>query len=397
MTGGSGLAQPAPPAAGDADAVARGRYLATLGGCGDCHTAKAGDFAGGRPFKSPMGTVVSANITPDMATGIGGWTSDDFYRALHEGKSRKVGHLYPAFPYPHFTQITRADADDLFAFLRSQPAVSNDPKRDQLSFPLNIRATMAIWNGLYFHKGEFQPDPAKSAQWNRGAYIVEALAHCGACHTPKNALQAEVRDKAFAGGAVETWFAPDLTTAPRTGLGRWSKEDIVYFLKTGRNRWTVAGGLMAGVVAGSTSKLRDSDLEAIAAYLTTLPAAPPPAPAQVDASAVQRGEAVYAANCVRCHGKGSGGLAPALDGDANVLAAEPTTILHYMLSGTTSPPTAGSPTRMPAFGEKLDDRQLADVASYIRGGWSNRASSVTPETVAKLRAKVQAEAVGGGG
>lgn len=375
-----------------ADAVAQGRYLATLGGCSDCHTAQAGAYAGGRPFASPLGTVVSANITPDPETGIGTWSADDFYRALHEGKSRKVGHLYPAFPYPHFTKITRADSDALFAFLRTQTPVRSDPKRDQLAFPLNIRGTMAIWNGLFFRKGTFEPNPAQSAEWNRGAYIVEALAHCSACHTPKNALQAEVRHKAFEGGDVEGWFAPNLTPEPRTGLGRWSKQDIVDFLKTGGNRMTVAGGPMAGVVMGSTSHMEDADLQAIAAYITALPASPPPAPPHIDAAAAQRGGSIFAANCSKCHGDGSGGFAPALDGDAIVQAAEPTTILHYILSGTKSPATAGRPTQMPAFGAKLDDRQVADVASYIRAAWSNRASSVRPREVAKLRAKTETQA-----
>jgi len=393
------LAQPAPPAA-ESDLVAQGRYLATLGGCGDCHTAKAGAYAGGRPFESPMGAVVSANITPDPETGIGAWNADDFYRALHEGKSRKVGHLYPAFPYPHFTQITRSDADALFAFLRSQPPVTNDPKRDQLSFPLNIRATMAFWNGLFFHKGTFQPDARRDAQWNRGAYVVEALAHCSACHSPKNALQAEVRSKVFQGGDVEGWFAPNLTPEPRTGLGRWSQQDIVDFLKTGRNSRTVAGGPMAGVVMGSTSHMRDEDLQAIAAYLTTLPASPPaPQAPHIDAAAVQRGGAVFTANCSRCHGdQGGGGRGPALDGDAIVQAEQPSTILHYIVSGTKAPATANQSggqsggAQMPAFGQRLDDGQIADVASYIRGAWTNRAASVTSGAVAKLRAKAQAQA-----
>jgi mono/diheme cytochrome c family protein len=380
------LSQPASPS--DSDAVAKGRYLATLGGCGDCHTDKAGAYAGGRALTSGMGAVVTANITPDPQTGIGTWSADDFYLAMHEGKSRKVGHLYPAFPYPHFTQVTREDSDALYAFLRAQAPVVNDPKRNQLHFPTNIRGIMATWNGLYFHKGTYQPDPARGAEWNRGAYIVQALAHCGACHSPKNALQAEVAARAFQGGDVEGWFAPNLTPEARTGLGRWSKQDIVDFLKTGRNRMTGGGGPMAGVIMGSTSKMDDADLSAIATYLQSLPASPPPATERIDAAAVQRGGSLFAASCARCHGDGSGGFAPALDGDALVQASDPATIVRYILGGAKSPVTEAQPKplQMPAFGDKLSDQQVADVASYVRAGWTNRAASVSAGEVARQRA-----------
>jgi mono/diheme cytochrome c family protein len=400
MAGGSGLAQPAPPPAPDTEAVARGRYLAVLGGCSDCHTAKDGAYAGGLPLSSSQGTLVTANITPDPETGIGSWTADDFYRAMHDGKSRKVGHLYPAFPYPHFTKVTREDSDALYAFLKTQAPVKNDPQRNQLRFPYKMRWVMAFWNGLYLHKGPMQPDPGHDAEWNRGAYIVEALAHCGACHSPKNSLQAEVADRAFQGGEVEDWFAPNLTPDPRTGLGRWSKQDIVDYLKTGRNRMTGAGGPMVGVILGSTSKIETADLNAIATYLKSQPPAAPPTP-QIDSAAVERGGKVYASHCARCHASGGGGtwFAPPLNGDALVQASEPTTILRYIISGTKTPATATYPTpaQMPPVGARLSDAEVADVASYIRGAWSNRASSVTPQQVAAVRAKIQAQAAKGGG
>jgi mono/diheme cytochrome c family protein len=388
------LAAPAAaqPAAASSDPVAAGRYLAILGGCADCHTADAGAYAGGRAFKSGMGTVVSANITPDPDTGIGTWSADDFYRALHEGRSRKVGRLYPAFPYPHFTKITRTDSDALYAFLRTQAPVTNDPKRNQLSFPLNIRGFMAVWNGLYFKKGTFQPDPAQGAQWNQGAYVVEALAHCAACHSPRNALQAEVASREFHGGVVEGWWAPNLTSEPRTGLGNWSQQDLVDFLKTGRNRLTAGGGPMAGVIAGSTSHMDDADLGAIAAYIKSRPASPPPPAPRIDDASAARGQAIFAARCAGCHGAdGKGGFAryaPTLDGSALAQAPDPATILRYLLDGSRTPVTAAHPTadRMPAFAATLDDRGLADVASYIRAAWSNRASSVKPAEVARLRA-----------
>jgi mono/diheme cytochrome c family protein len=377
--------------------VATGRYLAVLGGCSDCHTAEAGPYAGGRVLRSGIGSVGSANITPDPETGIGTWSADDFYRALHEGKSRKVGHLYPAFPYPHFTKITRTDSDALYAFLRTVPPVRNDPKRNQLPFPLGIRGFMAVWNGLYFKKATFQPDTSQSAQLNTGAYIVQALAHCSACHSPKNGLQAEVKSREFQGGTVEGWWAPNLTPEPRTGLGGWSQQDLVDYLKTGRNRRTAGGGPMAGVIAGSTSHMDDNDLAAIAAYLLSRPASPPPPAPRIDAAAVTRGQATYASRCAGCHGAdGKGGaarFAPVLDGSALAQAPDPTTVLRYLLGGARTPVTEAQPTpaQMPAFAEKLDDSALADVASYIRAAWSNRASSVSPAEVARVRAKTAGE------
>jgi mono/diheme cytochrome c family protein len=390
-----GPARAQPVATGDADLVARGRYLAILGGCSDCHTAEAGPYAGGRTLTSGIGSVGSANITPDPETGIGAWSAEDFYRALHTGKSVKVGHLYPGFPYPHFTKITRADADALYAFLRTQAPIHNDPQRNQLPFPLSVRGFMAVWNGLFLHEGTYQPDAARDEAWNRGAYVVEALAHCGACHSPKNALQAEVAARAFQGGDVEGWFAPNLTPEPRIGLGRWSKQDLVDFLKTGRNRLTMAGGPMAGVVAGSTSHMDDADLQAIAGYILSLPASPPPAAGRIDAAAVQRGGAIFTARCAACHGaEGGGGRGPALDGDALVQAPNASTIVRYILSGAKAPATEAHPTPalMPAFGDKLSDQELADVTSYVRAGWSNRAGSVSAGDVARLRAKTTTQA-----
>ncbi|HEY1750947.1 MAG TPA: cytochrome c [Caulobacteraceae bacterium] len=383
------LSGPSPAQSPGDDPVARGKYLALLGGCAECHSAEAGPFAGGRNFHSGLGTVGSANITPDPATGIGAWSQDDFYRALHTGVSRKVGHLYPAFPYPYFTNIARQDADDLFAYLRTAPPIRNEPKRDQLSFPLNIRAIMGVWNLLFFHEGSFRPDPDRTAEWNRGAYIVQALAHCGDCHTPKNSLQADDRDRALQGGAVEGWFAPSLTQEPRTGLGAWSRGDIALFLKTGQNRFTAAGGMMAGVVAGSTSKWDDADIGAVATYLKSLPATPPasvtPAP---DAASQARGQAVFEASCARCHGaNASPERGPPLPGSALTQAPNPATVIRYVLAGSKTPVTAAhpKPEAMPAFGDKLSDGDIADVANYIRNAWGNQASAVRPADVAKAR------------
>ncbi len=373
------------------DLVSRGRYLATIGECAGCHTGAAGRLAGGREFHSGMGVVESANITPDEQTGIGTWSGDQFYRALHEGRSKTGAHLYPAFPYPYFTHITRADSDALHAFLRTTPPIRNTPHRDRLAFPMSIRGIMAIWNHLYFRAGEFQPDPTRPPAWNRGAYIVTGLAHCGACHSPKNALQADSRRHPFEGGVIEGWFAPDLTGDPRSGLGGWTEDELVDFLKTGRNRHTAAGGLMVGVVQGSISHLDDADIRAIATYIKSLsPSSPRPA-GHVAPGALTRGEAVFAARCASCHtgeGQGGGGELPALQGSPNVQASNPLTLIRFVLKGTSTAVTSAYPTAaaMPGLGDQMDDAQTADVLTYIRNSWGNAAPPVSARQVAKVRA-----------
>jgi len=375
---------------GSSDAVAQGRYLATVGECAGCHSASAGPFAGGREFHTKFGVVESANITPDVETGIGAWSADQFYRALHKGRGKSGAHLYPAFPYPYFTRVTRADSDALYAYLRTIPAVRNAPLRDRLSFPMNIRAVMAFWNALYFQPGEFKPDPGQSPAWNRGAYIVQGLAHCGACHSPKDALEGDSRTHPFEGGVIEGWFAPNLTGDPRAGLGGWSEDDVFAFLKTGRNPHTAAGGLMAGVVQGSISKLQDDDIRAIAVYIKSLPSSAPQPAAPVDPAIMSRGAAVFAAQCFSCHapnGEATGDLPP-LRGSPNVQAANPATLIRYVLNGTNTAVTLAhpQPAVMPAMASQLSDGQTADVLSYIRNAWGNAASQVSARQTAKIRA-----------
>ncbi len=380
------------PRAQDVDAVARGRYLTTLGECGGCHRNDKGPYGGGAVFHTKFGAVAAANISPDNATGIGTWSAEDFYRALHKGRSKNGAHLYPAFPYPYFTNIARSDADDLYAYLRTVAPVSNSPKRNQLMFPFSIRGTMVIWNALFFREGPFQPDPARPAEWNRGAYIVQSLAHCGACHSPKNFLEADSRSRPFQGGMIEGWFAPNLAADPRTGLGDWSHDDLVQFLKTGRNRTTAAGGLMANVVQGSVVQFRDTDVEAVATYIKSLPPSAPPRPVTVDPAVMSRGQAVYAANCASCHDKGAAGEAPDLPplaGSPSVQAGNPTTLVRYVLNGTSTAKTPAHPQAqaMEGYAAKLDDRQTADVLTYIRNAWGNSAPVVKAGQVAKVRAK----------
>lgn len=379
----------------NADLLRRGRYLAIAGDCVSCHTRRGGrPFEGGLGLDTPFGIIYSANLTSDRDNGIGTWTTDQFFRALHDGIAPGGKHLYPALPYPHLTIVTRADADAILAWLKTVPAVHYAKPTNRLPFPLDIRAGLIGWNALNFSPHAFRGNPAMSAQWNRGAYLIEGLGHCGACHTPKTALQAERGDQAFRGAAIENWTAPDLTGNPRTGLGRWSTGDIVQYLKTGRNAHANASGLMGEVVAYSTSLLSDSDLTAIATYLKALPPSPDQSSAAPDAAAMRAGSAVFSDACTACHlagGKGQPGMIPPLSGSGVAQQHDPTGILHLILGGGRTAPTRSRPSfqSMPSFAWKLSDQEIADVATYVRNSWGNRAPPVDVHQVASLRAKLR--------
>jgi mono/diheme cytochrome c family protein len=380
----------AAPAPVTPDLVARGRYLTAAGDCQACHTRPGGQaFAGGLPIQTPFGTIVSANITPDK-TGIGDWTADQFYRALHQGVDDEGKHLYPAFPYNYYTLVSRGDSDAIFAYLKTVKPVHNSPDRNRLPFPLNIRAFVTVWDWLFLRQGPFQPSPAKSAEWNRGAYLVEALGHCQACHTPKNMLGAPKKDDAFRGGAFGAWFAPDLTPNRRTGLGGWSRAELIEFLKTGRNVHASASGEMGDVVRYSTSQLTDADLDAIATYVTDQPASPAAKVKTPDPAAMRQGQAIWVDSCSACHrmdGKGVPRFFPPLVGDANLQQSDPTTTLHFILGGVRATPTTTQPTplSMPSYAWKLNDAQVAAVATYIRNSWGNAAAPVSAHDAAKMR------------
>jgi mono/diheme cytochrome c family protein len=374
------------------DPVTRGKYLTVLGDCAACHTRKNGpDFAGGRGLDSGFGTIYSSNLTPDTETGIGNWSAGQFYRAMHKGIAADDSHLYPAFPYPYFTHMTRDDDDAIYAYLRTVPTVHEKPPPNKLPFPVNIRGTMAVWNALYFKEGEYKPDRVQSAQWNRGAYIVTGPGHCGGCHTPKNFLMADDNEHALSGGVTENWFAADLSGEARAGLGGWSAADIEEYLKNGRNARSTASGSMQSVVEHSTSRMTGDDRSAIAAYLKSLPpAAPAPPLSNPDPAALKAGEAIFADACASCHlthGEGQARLFPPLAGNASVQSRDPTTVLRLVLQGSRSPTTKDMPTplAMPAFDWKLSDGQIADVATYIRNSWGNHAAQVNSSDVGKLR------------
>jgi mono/diheme cytochrome c family protein len=350
-------------------------------------------LSGGMGLNTPFGTIYSSNITPDVQTGIGGWTADQFYRAMHDGVGAHAENLYPAFPYPWFRGAGRADDDAIFAFLKTTPAVSYRPPANRLPFPLNLRIMVKGWNLLFLHGGDLQPDANQSAAWNRGAYLVNGLGHCGGCHTPKNVFGADKGGQDFHGGDLDNWVAPDLTGNPRTGLGAWSVDDITEYLATGRNARAGAGGAMADVVTYSTSLMSDADRSAIALYLKSLPATAVQAVAQPDAAVLARGAAIYSDACASCHlenGVGQPRLFPPLGHDAALQQADPTGLAHMILAGSRIAPTATrpSPLTMPSFAWKLTDQEIADVATYVRNSWGNQAPAVSAGKVGALRKRL---------
>lgn len=375
--------------------VELGRYLARAGDCEYCHTAEGGKaWAGGRAMPTGLGVIYTPNITPDKATGIGGWSNDDFYRALHAGHDDDGDALYPAFPYPWFTKVRRADVDAIKAYLDTLQPVSrpNQP----LPWWLRFRPMVAGWNLLNFDKGEYRDDTRKSAQWNRGAYLVEGLGHCGDCHTPKRFLGGTIDSRHLGGGSTEAgfgigWFAPSLDGNDRSGLGQWSVADIAQYLQTGVSRRTASAGPMSEVIRNSTSHLSDADLTAIAVYLKDQPPRDDaPAPAPLGSDALHRGQALHIDQCAGCHMDDGGGLVgvfPALQGSSAVQARGPQTVLRIVLEGERLLPAKGQRAylAMPGFGWKLSDGEISDVVNYVRNAWGNRAPPVDAGTVADVR------------
>lgn len=375
------------------DRVERGRYLAVLSDCAGCHTAPGGKpFAGGLPLETPFGAIVAPNITPDAATGIGNMSQAEFVAALHDGRGIGGKRLYPAMPYPAYTKITDEDARDLRSYFATIEPVNNKVVSNQLPFPLNIRFAMAFWNGLNFTPGRFQPNKEKSTEWNRGAYIVEGPGHCGTCHTPKTILGADKTSAPLQGGLLQGWLAPNLTGDTRKGLGKWSKNDIAEYLKTGTNSWTLASGPMAEAVTHSTSMMTDADIGAIATYLKEVSASESsPTPIASDEKMMVTGAAIYKDSCAACHrdsGMGEAHLFPRLAGSALVQSDDPTTLIRIVLEGSRAVSTATRPTgpAMPAFDWRLDDAQAAALLTYVRNSWGNAASRVSANSVSASRA-----------
>lgn len=376
------------PVAGSPAQVERGEYLARAGNCMGCHTAPGGGpFAGGKGVQTPFGTVYAPNITPDVAAGIGLWTPADFWRALHHGRSKSGRLLYPAFPYPSYTHISRDDSDALYAFLRTvQPApLANQPHA--LRFPYNTQAALAVWRALFFRPGEFANEPGKTAEWNRGKYLVQALGHCAACHSSRNVLGGTSVNAEFAGGLMpdESWYAPSLASPHEAGLQAWSRDEVVKLLKTGVATHAAVSGPMADVVYSSTQHLSESDLGAMAQFLADLPvqAQDKPEVEAATSAVMQRGGKVYGTHCAACHGdrgQGVSGIYPALAGNRAVTLASSANVVQVIRLGGFSPSTAGNPQPfgMPPYAPLLDKDDIAAVATFVRQSWGNQASAVAP-------------------
>ena len=386
------LTGPIAPGTPDADRLHRGQALTIAGDCMSCHQREGGaPFAGGRPMHTPFGVIYTANITPDPRTGIGTWTPDQFYRAMHDGLDDKGRNLYPAFPYPWFRRVTRDDSDAILAFLKTIPAVAYEPPPNELPFPLNVRFLVKGWNLLFLRGDTFKSDPAKSPELNRGAYLVEGLGHCGACHTPKNFLGADKSGSRYRGGTLESWVAPDLTGHPRVGLGAWSAADVETFLRWGRNERAGAGGTMNEVVTYSTSLMSSADRKAMAIYLKSFaPRDDTTAQTNEDGAAMRRGAAIYTDACASCHlekGVGQPGTFPPLARDAMLQQPDPTGLVHAILAGSRLASTPGrtSPLTMPSLAWKLNDQEVADVATFVRNAWGNHAAPVKVDDVSRLR------------
>ncbi|MEO6408592.1 MAG: cytochrome c [Burkholderiaceae bacterium] len=379
-----------------AELIARGAYLARAGNCRGCHTDRGGAaYAGGRGVPTPFGTVYAPNLTPDRATGIGAWTAAEFWRALHNGRSRDGRLLYPAFPYLNYTRIARADSDAIHTYLRSLPAVAQANRRHSLKFPYDQPAALALWRALYFRPAQIETDPARSADWNRGAYLVEALGHCNACHARRNALGAASSPLDLEGGLipVQNWYAPSLTAADEAGVADWDLQDIVDLLRTGVSARGAVSGPMGEVVGGSTQFLTESDLRAMAGYLKALP---PTAPEQrrgattPDPAPDTPGAKLYAQHCAQCHGEqgeGVAGMYPELAGSRAVTMRSSANLVHIVIEGGFPPSTAGNPRPfgMPPFATVLSADEVAQVLSHLRTSWGNRAAPVTTLEVTQIR------------
>jgi mono/diheme cytochrome c family protein len=383
----------------NAEQLNRGLYLVAAGDCMSCHLREGGEpFAGGLGLNTPFGTIYTSNITPDRATGIGSWTGDQFYRAMRDGKGEHGENLYPAFPYPWFRRASRADDDAIFAYLMTVPAVSYTPPKNDLPFPFNIRGAVSAWNALFLDTHDVQTDPGQSAEWNRGAYLVNGLGHCSACHTPKNSFGADKSKQEFHGGKLDNWVAPDLTGNMRIGVGAWSVDDIAEFLATGRNTRAAAGGSMADVITYSTSLLNDADRHAIAVYMKSQPASPTVAVAAPDTGAMHRGAEIYSDACASCHlenGVGQKRVFPPLGEDSMLQQPDPTSVEHLILAGTRIgiSDSRPSPLSMPSFAWKLTDQEIADVSTFIRNSWGNQAAAVSAANVSELRKKLDLQTV----
>jgi mono/diheme cytochrome c family protein len=389
------------------DPLARGRYLTQAADCEACHTAEGGKpFAGGRPFQTDFGTIYSPNITPDATTGIGSWTDADFLTAVHEGRGRNGEHLYPAFPYAAYTYLTDQDVLAIKAYIFSVPAVSNVAPPNTLGFPFKMRGLMAVWSMLYNPNRRFEPVSDRSPEWNRGAYLVEALGHCGDCHTPRTLAEALNNRRKFAGGVAEGWRAYNLSSDAGSGIGTWSQPEMEQYLATGHsmNRGS-AFGPMAQAVHLSFQNLTPSDVHAITTYVRSVPPVSSPDlpapklarssdyPTEVETSddKLTAGRNLFAGTCSGCHSwTGVSDFVPfaTLTGTRAVNDPTATNVALAVLRGAGPLPASGAIVTMPSFRAVYTDDQVAEVANYVVARFGAQPSSITAEQVGKLRSNL---------
>ncbi|EBR8158577.1 cytochrome c [Salmonella enterica subsp. enterica serovar Newport] len=387
--------------------LSQGQQLAAAGDCIACHTVEGGkSYAGGLKMSTPLGAIYSTNITPDKETGIGDYSYDDFTRAVREGVAKDGRNLYPAMPYTSYARVNDQDLHILYDFFMHQvPAVKQQNRDSDIPWPLSMRWPLSVWNMVFHDDAVFKPDSSQSAQWNRGAYLVQGLAHCGTCHTPRGiGFQEKALDQNDAayltGGTLEGWHAPDLTGNVKSGLGHWSAQDITEFLRTGRTDNSAAFGPMTDVVTHSTQYLSSDDLEAVAVYLKSLKSSDPQAVAPKADTATslallkgdmsKPGAQEYMDNCSACHridGQGYAKTFPALAHNAAVLSDDPSSLISVVLRGGQMAVTQEAPTglTMPDFAWRLDDKQVADLLTFVRSSWGNNAPAVTVNEVKTLR------------
>ncbi|MFJ7567162.1 c-type cytochrome [Herminiimonas sp. NPDC097707] len=396
------LDQPSVPPANPDEQIRQGEYLARIGNCMSCHTARGGEsYAGGRAVPTPFGNIYTSNLTPDAETGLGKWSNADFWQAMHDGKSKDGSLLYPAFPYTNYTRVTRADSDAIFAYLQTLPTVQKKNIAPELRFPYDNRALLYVWRALYFRPGQYANEDKQSVEWNRGAYLAQGLGHCSACHSPRDSFGGTDMKSELGGGMIPVlnWYAPPLNGDKETSLGNWEVEHLAALMKTGVAPQRSVSGPMAEVVAGSLQHMHKDDAHALAGYLKSLPqqSAAPLVAAETmreesKQAMIDAGAKLYEDQCISCHqasGKGVPSIYPALAGSRAITTPVATNAIRMVLYGGYAPSTGGNPRPygMPPFGQSMTDEEVAAVVTYIRNAWGNQGTAILPNDVNRYRSR----------